>query len=948
MAPLPPNPDTIIYPPEDPQLIISVAQYTRNYPLNAVSLDVYVEKFLLGDHVEPINKHNKTPSRLGIFATQFSIPPRNDDDPRLNVGVPGGGGGKYVDNPTKPQDTYLVNDGYRGGVLGFFAEELDEQTAKGLRFNVCGGAGYSPDDIADAEHGAAGGNGGAGGDIAIVYTSVATAPVSLAQTLLTDLAKSEIKFPDDFDQRTSDLIGMCNSDKVHTVPRSQLDKLKQSLKGPQSAFEEVLVNVVFALKILDKSVYSALTQTAGVTGGYGGRGSRGSKENGADGRPGVDGKYRIQSATDVETIWNNNLCFVHPVQCRMLLDMAKLHYYVDGADDLAKSKDFLERLVSRLQFLDFEPPGTASSETNLVKAYRDAEPRLFIPSGPETKEPASIQSLRAIKMEATAVLAMFNSGKDFYGNDRNRVPRGSFKSFEQTIDKELKAVKEAETTYNAYLEAANEAAKKGYYINHSRTASESAKASNNAMIKNAKDDLADNIFKIHTFTEPMQAASMSLQDAAKNIMVKIKYGFNVQAAQIFEAIGQIIMVPGMGKLGMAQLQGVSLLHQGLTEIPGDAGVSVNKDYLIKQVQNISGNLDSLYEAYKVSKDGTIDLLDPGAAKLQITEEHLNALLSEYENALPPDTLSKLKAKFRTYVDLVIKRNAAVLRYNAALVVIAKAVTENAGLDQAQSNISQMEKVSFGMDNPMMTVAMKNAYLTAVKQLQSWLYHAQRAYNFAALNSNNILASYFNTIDTSQYTYGQLSAAYTTLDDAHTSYIQAQKKAAVPFPTIRYELPESDFRLIQASGTDGPSCPVTIPTPDGDCDHHPSPFVDMMDIRLTKVRLFLPGAKTKNKYLHITLRHMGEETIADTKDKEITFTHETVAVLFRYNILTKQYEGPGTLPGIIGRLDDDDDYALVGPFAVWQIDIEPEKNEDLDLSEITSAYMEFEGSYRPLA
>ncbi|KAJ5573860.1 uncharacterized protein N7459_008287 [Penicillium hispanicum] len=705
--------------------------------------------------------------------------------------------------------------------------------------------------------------------------------------------------------------------------------LKASLEGPQSKYHNVLVNIVFDLRTLDESVYSALTQSARITGGDGGNGSRGSEENGADGQPAQDGTYKLQSATDMDATWSSTLCFAHPVQCRMLLDMAKLYFFIDGLDDLAKCKELLERLISRLAFLDSQPASKASLSTNLVKAYRDAEPRLFIPSGSDTEEPASLQTKSS--------LALLNSGKDFYGYDRNRVPRASFKSFEQTIDKELDAVKSAETTYTAYLQAANDAAKKRDYINHSRAACESAKESNNVTIKAAKDDIADYIIKIRSFTKPMKAASESLRDAARDIMLEIKSGVHVPAVELFESIGQIIMVPGISKVPMAALQGVSLLHQGLEEIPNDAGMQVNKDYLIKQVRNISGTMDSLYEGYKVSKSGQIDLLDPGAAKLQIAEEQLKALLGEFENALPADTLAKFE-------DLVIKRNSAVLRYNAALVVIAKAVTENAALYQTQSNISQMEKVSFGMDNPMMVVAMKSAYLTAVKDLQYWLYHAQRAYNFAALNLDNILASYFNSVDTSQYTYANLKVAQRMLIDAHSRHIAAQRKAADPFHTIQYVLEEGDFRALKASSTDGTSHSISIPTPDK--DNRRSPFTDMTDIRLTRVRLFLPGAKTKNGLLHMKLTHMGDETIADPKDREMAFVHDTVSVLFKYNLLTNQYKGPGTLPGIIGHLNDKDDYSLVGPFAEWTIDLEKESNEDLDLSDITSAYMEFEGSYQP--
>ena len=122
---------------------------------------------------------------------------------------------------------------------------------------------------------------------------------------------------------------------------------------------------------------------------------------------------------------------------------------------------------------------------------------------------------------------------------------------------------------------------------------------------------------------------------------------------------------------------------------------------------------------------------------------------------------------------------------------------------------------------------------------------------------------------------------------------------------------------------------------------------MSDVRLTRVRCFLPGAKTADGLLHITLTHMGDEALVDPRKKQMEFSHSTIPVDFKYQLRSGRYDVAGTRDGIIGKLKDREQYSLVGPFTTWQIVINKEYNPGLDLSGVFDAYMEFEGAYRPL-
>ena len=127
------------------------------------------------------------------------------------------------------------------------------------------------------------------------------------------------------------------------------------------------------------------------------------------------------------------------------------------------------------------------------------------------------------------------------------------------------------------------------------------------------------------------------------------------------------------------------------------------------------------------------------------------------------------------------------------------------------------------------------------------------------------------------------------------------------------------------------------------------FAAMVNVGLTKVRLFLEDAYTRNGVLRVTLTHAGNEVIYDQHQKAIQFHHERLNVGFHYRIQGNDYKGPGTSDGDIGREDrtGNDRFSLVGPFASWWVDVRPENSPGLDLSKVTKATLEFEGVYRPV-
>ncbi|KAG0152655.1 hypothetical protein PDIDSM_1135 [Penicillium digitatum] len=839
--PLPPNADTIAYPAHNPTVILSVSEDALDFEAGLdAPLDLYVERFQLKKTLSTKNTNAKDPTQYGLYTNTISVAQESPRPVSTRSRLEWRDGGYF--KQTDQKDETLVKNGFDGGIMNLYVQDIDHEIVQSIFLNVSGGKGFTPEDVIHAEKGETGGNGGKGGNVSVLFGTAAVTAHQMVAKLLEDLHDKGDAFPFSFQSPTSDLAVFCR--------RQNLPNISSSLE----ALNRALVN----------------KQKCTYQGGYGGGGSRGSIEDGKNGVHGTKGKEVVHSLIQPELLWQSPICFAHPIQCRMLLDKAKLYFYIDGDKNLAQCKLLLQRLLGRLNFLNTSPPLTLT-------------------------------------------------GKDFYGFDRRRVPR---------------------RTYMAVSQSSTDAAKRKDYVSKSATACQIGKATKKILIKEAKDHLQDCVFQIQSLTGPIKKAYGEIEGLTRDVKVEIRKDTIVPFDHLLEAVGQIVSVY---RDPMELLKGTSLLQNDLPKIPDDSGVKVEKEYLVKQIDNITGSLDSLYEGYKVSKSGSIDLLDPGAAKLQLASGELAKLVGQYENALPSDLLKKLKKKLDD-----LSRNDAVIRYNTSVALIIQCYTEIAALSESEKTLAGLERSTLATDSPVMTVAMKRTYMVLVQQLQSWLYKAQRAYNFDGLNSSNILAEFFGTIDTSRYTHALVSQAHNALYHAYSEYLDDQTKARTIFNTARYQLDASTCGSIQKGGQQGELLFIQIdPSNQLSADDGPSPFRGMSDVRLTRVRCFLPGAKTADGLLHITLTHMGDEALVDPRKKQMEFSHSTIPVDFKYQLRSGRYDVAGTRDGIIGKLKDREQYSLVGPFTTWQIVINKEYNPGLDLSGVFDAYMEFEGAYRPL-
>lgn len=511
-----------------------------------------------------------------------------------------------------------------------------------------GGPGYRP----KSPDTGSGGNGGDGGQIRVVLSHYpVAAAIAQARKLKKDSNNLYRRWPTDFKASTKTLIDLVPArTDIRSINdlSSTLVDLQNALGGSLLQFQDAVDDTLAGLRRVSKYFESLFHQSVAADPGNPGRGSKGNNNNKPDGKDGGHGKpgqCLIQTTSSPQKVWESDICFVHPLQCRMLLNKAKAYFFADKDETLAKSQKILERLSCRLEFLDHVPK-TGLESTKLAKAYRAAETRLYLPVTPPNEPPGAFETLLSIKDEARATLSILISGKDFYGQDRFYAPRLSFLRYKDIVTESLQYLKQIEEAYTSYQTAANEAVAKQNHIRKGIEACRSAKSHNDQFYGDAVNQLWQYDWKIRSSAEPIRTARDEVNRLVKVVHDEIMNVFQVSFHDIVGAMGQILMVHGKGMVG---LQGVNLLEQANTTIPDDNDNRVNKTYLIHRVENIKGTLDSLLEGYKVGNNGKIDLDDPGATKLQISQRDLNKLLDSYWNALGSPTLSAVKKAFQDYI-----------------------------------------------------------------------------------------------------------------------------------------------------------------------------------------------------------------------------------------------------------------------------------------------------------
>ena len=113
------------------------------------------------------------------------------------------------------------------------------------------------------------------------------------------------------------------------------------------------------------------------------------------------------------------------------------------------------------------------------------------------------------------------------------------------------------------------------------------------------------------------------------------------------------------------------------------------------------------------------------------------------------------------------------------------------------------------------------------------------------------------------------------------------------------------------------------------------------MRLTSVRFFATGETNTSGKLLVRLTHYGNETLYRPDNTKFKCEHAPLFVNFKYDVATGSYNLPDTYDGKIGSRSQNQ-FANVGPFVIWRVELTKKLNEGLDVSNIFGGYFKFNG------
>ncbi|KAF1734011.1 hypothetical protein CRV24_005544 [Beauveria bassiana] len=81
---------------------------------------------------------------------------------------------------------------------------------------------------------------------------------------------------------------------------------------------------------------------------------------------------------------------------------------------------------------------------------------------------------------------------------------------------------------------------------------------------------------------------------------------------------------------------------------GTIEVSVRREYFVRKLNNVEGDVKALVEKYKVFRDGGLKLEDAGGDKIRIVQETLRTIMDNFKGEMDSENYETTKNKFEKF------------------------------------------------------------------------------------------------------------------------------------------------------------------------------------------------------------------------------------------------------------------------------------------------------------
>ncbi|KAJ8482434.1 hypothetical protein ONZ45_g14951 [Pleurotus djamor] len=813
-------------------------------------------------------------------------------------------------------------NGIDGGQIHFSSSNFD--VGHPIKLNCRGGNGFN---MLSSEKIIDGGDGGNGGTIKLFCADT--------YLHLLNIAITWFKLKDEREKKNARRSWVNELQRIITYPPSltrSIDKLDDAITKSddfERSTEELVDAVCAGLQAASDRFLAS--NVLDVDGGFYGVGSGG----GRNGKAGTMGEARLTSMR-LKSRASSTMIFIHPDQVAMTIRDIEDDYFLGTDEALLRCGAALEELIRRINFFD-----SLTEEHALYQAYVEQEAEYFV-LHPDPGVSTSVPSIQDSLKKAKNYALQLSQGLDFYGHRRGWVPRGSFHFYKDYLKELIDAHGDIETNYWYYKDANLSQAKRIEAIQVGQD-----KALH--IIRRAESDMAYYVQDLQTtqtliaaLTDPLPYRRIELLEAIKKAAEEINDTLSVTLANFVKVVTAIITAPGIsGRV----ITGIGSILEGVDAI---SKTKIERKYILKKIEVITGDLKGIEHGLKVIEDGTYQIDDPGATKLLMEEEKLMEIIEEYRNLLKAATVQHIKSKFDNYVKAVLIRNNALVHYNMDIVLYQEAEAD-LSIQERQLAIlarTQLEKVD--LELPSIAAYVEQSFFATTSQILRMVYRTQRALAFYALQPD---LSYLSDLRGKGFRRRGISAA---LKSAKVHIYAAYETATTSFPSHRQNfgyhkndqssgdpitvtLDQSELEALKADK----EVLVAIHAALADTKKEHNSFAGLADVRVSNLRVYMEGAQTADNVLTILIEHLGQETIVNSSGKPLNFHHDPLTFQFRYSLVDRKNIQ------IDGDLSDEflKEYAPPGPFTSWRLRVVDAHNMNVDLSGLTRCWFEFSGSAR---
>ncbi|KAJ5081532.1 hypothetical protein NUU61_009796 [Penicillium alfredii] len=691
----------------------------------------------------------------------------------------------------------------------------------------------------------------------------------------------------------------------------------------ESQLHGVLDNIWDSVKAEKRSIQNALDpklkNNRGGTSGMGGHSGPG-LQSGPKGEKGIEGETKLKllelngSKGDIEV----SQAYVFPEQCQMLLNKTNSQLFSQKWKSRSPAVKQYERLIRRLNVVKTLGKSGETNDSGFWTAISGFEKTLKVTRN-------SVGQLKSMHGQAQTRLSRLMLGQDIIGHGHNWVPRLSFDHYARTLKDDLKVLKAVEELESRYKTALKEEAGAEDVIDDGiKKMNDAAQEARTkvALLTGNNGPLSQTAEKITALTAEVKEKRQNVKDE----VMRLQLICNLDLLNAFSTLTSV-------KKDLDSLQKLyDLYKEASSHFKDKDGELVKKEYIIEQITDCTGDLESLESALKTAKNNTVEMDDPKALKVMAKAADIDKLMEKFTTAFPEKVRSKVKGVLDAYIATVLLRNEAVVEYNSFIHLLFEALHN----EEDDFQLQAMQRLNFARRAVKFWGLKEDIEKSQPGPLQT----AQKL----ELDRANLEKAFEDTL--TRYA-GNVRSIWPSVDEQQGLFYDLSESERVTL-TTGHEKPGSSEKVYKVYIT---LAPGVMPFGKG-----------RADVRVDEVRLWLVGASVHpdglgRQRVLVHMDHMGQDVFEDEDRHRFEFSHDMVSIPFEYDAALVKSEKDLTSRAKLsrqnalrdswtgGRSRESSSIAAIGPFTTWRLVVRESENPGLDMSKVTSAHLEFRGANR---